>query len=549
MPSSSPSLPPPAAEVVPRLAVRDPDLWLKAVAWVTIVVSALLILTFSFGRDQGIYAVVGDGILHGEVPYRHLWDFKPPGIFFIYALGELLFGKNMMALRLLEALSLFGCVALMRKISFTLFENRTIGLVGGALSALIHVEMDFWHTGQPETFGAFFTLLGLMLTLEETPRRARLAFYVGLTFGVAALLKPPLGGGALVCAAYLAQNERVRQPSGGPLVALRPLLWLGLGGALPALACIAWFALRGGLHDFYWTMAQFTPGYTTLSWEGRRASDMLYYAIEEAFFKFSALAAAGVISAIAIAPLGRREREGLFLVLGVIAIHVAGIAMQGKFFAYHYGATLPLISLLGGLGLYKLWRKCLLGGIGGPLAFFSFVAVAVPMRYAVRDLPQFVWERSWIRLQYLLRMAPYDSREAMDQQLSYVADYDLLADRQVAREVRARTRRDDKVYVWGFEPAIYWLSGREPASRFIYNVAQRSPWEMQYARRELLADLARNKPALVVVQSRDVFPSVTGDALDSRDSLPGFPELQRLIDSQYTFSKKVEDFDLYTRNR
>jgi hypothetical protein len=31
--------------------------------------------------------------------------------------------------------------------------------------------------------------------------------------------------------------------------------------------------------------------------------------------------------------------------------------------------------------------------------------------------------------------------------------------------------------------------------------------------------------------------------------LPGFPELQRLIDSQYTFSKKVEDFDLYTRNR
>jgi hypothetical protein len=72
---------------------------------------------------------------------------------------------------------------------------------------------------------------------------------------------------------------------------------------------------------------------------------------------------------------------------------------------------------------------------------------------------------------------------------------------------------------------------------------------MQYARRELLADLARNKPALVVVQSRDVFPSVTGDALDSRDSLPGFPELQWLIDTQYTFSKKVEDFDLYTRNR
>jgi hypothetical protein len=543
----SSSLPPPAAEVVPRLAVRDPDLWLKGVAWATIVTSALLILTFSFGRDQGIYAMVGDGLLHGEVPYAKLWDFKPPGIFFVYALGELLFGKNMMAPRLLEVLSLFGCVALMRRISFALFENKTIGLVGGAVTALIHLEMDFWHTGQPETFGAFFTLLGLMLTLEETPHRWRLALAVGASFGAAALLKPPLGGGALVCAAYLAQNERVRRPHDGPLSMLRPLSALALGGAAPALLCIGWFALKGGLRDFYWTMAEFTPGYTTLSWEGRRASDMLYYAIEEAFFKFSALAAAGVIAAISIAPIGRREREGLFLILGVIAIHVAGIAMQGKFFAYHYGATLPLISLLGGLGLYKLWRKCLSGGLGGALAFFSFVAVAVPMRYAVRDLPQFLWERSWIRLHYLSRMAPYDTREAMDAELSYVADYSLSADRAVAREVRARTRRDDKLFVWGFEPAIYWLSGREPSSRFIYNVAQRSPWQADYARRELLSDLRKNPPALVVVQSRDVFPSVTGDALDSRDSLPGFPELQQLIESRYELAKRVEDFDLYTR--
>lgn len=545
MPSSS--LPPPAAEVVPRWAVRDPDLWLKGVAWTTIIVSALLIVTFSFGRDQSIYAVIGSGILEGEVPYGKLWDFKPPGIFYIYALGELLFGKNMMAVRLLEAASLLGCVTLMRKISGTLFENRTVGLVGGAVAALIQVQMDFWHTGQPETFGAFFTLLGLALTLEERPQRARRAFFVGLSFGVAALLKPPLGGGALVCAAYLAQRERARRPNDGPLVALWPVPWLALGGALPVVACIAWFAAKGGLHDFYWTMAEFTPGYTTLSWEGRRASEMLYHAIEEAFFKFSALAAAGVIAAIAIAPLCRREREGLFLLLGVIAIHVAGIAMQGKFFAYHYGATLPLVSLLAGLGLYKLWRRCLAGGVGGPVAFFSFVAVAVPMRYAVRDLPQFVWERSWIRAHYLLQMAPFDTREAMDEELSYVADYNLSANRLVAREVRARTRRDDAVFVWGFEPSIYWLSGRAPSSRFIYNVAQRSPWQADYARKELMADLRHEPPALVVVQSRDVFPSVTGDHLDSRDSLPGFPELDAWLRSGYVLSNKLEDFDLYTR--
>ncbi len=149
----------------------------------------------------------------------------------------------------------------------------------------------------------------------------------------------------------------------------------------------------------------------------------------------------------------------------MIAIQVAGIAMQGKFFAYHYAATLSLIAAIAGIGLYKLWLRCLQGGVGGIIAFFSFIVVAVPMRYAVRDLPQYFWERCAIRLEFLMHIAPYDSREAMDEELSYVADYNLASDRRVAREVAQRTGSNDAVYVWGFEPAIYWLSERRSASR------------------------------------------------------------------------------------
>ncbi len=65
MPSAS--VPPPAAEVLPRQHVRDPDVWLELLAWVTIAFSAAQILLFSFGRDQSIYATVADGILDGEV--------------------------------------------------------------------------------------------------------------------------------------------------------------------------------------------------------------------------------------------------------------------------------------------------------------------------------------------------------------------------------------------------------------------------------------------------------------------------------------------------
>jgi hypothetical protein len=317
---------------------------------------------------------------------------------------------------------------------------------------------------------------------------------------------------------------------------------------LPILVTLAWFAARGGFGALYWTMHDFTPGYTQLGWEGRHAPEMFYYALQEAFFKFSALGTAGVVAAIAISPMHQREREGLFLVLGVIALHITGIAMQGKFFPYHYAATLPLVAFLAGLGCYKLFRRCLAGGPGGVLAFALFMGACVAMRQAVNDLPQDFWERSALRMKYLLRLAPHEGREALDVELAAVADVSLAADRAVARELRARTRPDAPVYVWGFEPVIYWLAARPPATRFIYNVPQRTPWQRERARAELMEDLRRHPPEAIVVQRNDVFPMVTGDTLDSRRALQGFPALAKLIDDGYELNGTVEDFALFLRH-
>jgi hypothetical protein len=535
---------PPAAEVVPRLQVRDPDAWLRTACFAVVALAALQILVFAFGRDQGIYAVVGEGILHGKLPYRDLWDFKPPGIFFVYAFAQGLFGQSMLAPRLLEVLGLVLLVACSGRLGQTFFGQSTVGYVGGAVAALIHAELDFWHTAQPETFGGVLTFVGLVLTTSEGKRARRFWRWlaVGVVFGCAALLKPPLGGGALVCAAYLFKREQQRTSARAATVTV---FAVGAGACAPIALVVAWFALRGGFGALYWTMHDFTPGYTALGWEGRRAPEMFYYALLEAFFKFSALNTAGIFAAVAIAPMHLREREGIFLVLGVIAMHVTGIAMQGKFFPYHYGATLPLIAFLAGLGLYKLWRRCLAGGAGGVLAFVAFIGACVAMRQAVGDLPQDFWDRSAMRMKYVLRLPPYDRREALDAELATVADVSLTADRAVALELKRHTPANAPVFVWGFEPVIYWLAGREPATRFIYDVPQRTPWQRERARRELMQDLVAHPPAAIVVQHNDVFPMVTGDTLDSRRALPTFPELERLIDSRYELATTIEDFDLY----
>src|SRR5882724_939068 len=538
----------PAAEVVPRLAIRDPDQWLAIACWIVVAFSSLSILLFSFGRDQGIYGVVADVMLKGGMPYRDAWDFKPPGIFLTYALAQGVFGKSMLSIRLLEVIGLVATVLGLQRLGQVFFDRPKAGLVAGALAALIHAELEFWHTGQPETFGGFLSVAALVVvTLELGPRRRWLVpFGMGALFGLCALYKPPLGGGILVCGAYLLTREQAHAAKWPRL--LRTTLLIGSGFATPIALVLFWIAARGAWPAFWWTFHDFVPGYTKLNWSDAHPASMLYYAILEAFTKFSALSAFGLIAAIAMTPIHAREREGIYLVLGIIAIQITGIVMQGKFFPYHYAATLLLISFISGLGLYKLFRRCLEAGAGSLLALAWFVAVAFNMRDAATDLPQYFWDRTQMRLAFLLRRAPYQSRVDLDRELSFVADYNLDADRQVALDIRSRTHSSDSIFIWGFEPSTYFLAERPLASRWTYDVPQRSPWQRDYTRRELLKDLSVNRPKVIVVERYDVFPSVTGSKFDSRDELPNFPELKALIDNQYRKVREIEDFEIYERS-
>ncbi len=535
----------PGADVAVPERTSDPDRLIEALAWVVVAGSCLQVLLFSFGRDQGIYAVVADGMLHGKMPYRDLWDFKPPGIFLVYALAQALFGKNMLAPRLLEVAGLVSMVVAYRRLALLGFGSARIGTLCGALAVFIHAQLEFWHTGQPETFGSIVTAWALVLTLSDPPQRRRLLVYggLGVLWGIAFLFKPPLAGGALVSAAYLFRREL--DGGAAPRRASVPPLVVAAASLCPIALAALWFVARGAWPALSWTLFEFTPGYTALGTEGRSAARGFYWAFEEAFFKFSALAPAGVLAALLLPTLHPREREVVLVVLGVIAVQLVGVTMQAKYFQYHYSPALHLIGFVGGLGVYKLWRRFHEGGLAGALAWAALVTLLASMREAAKDLPDGFWDRTAVRMRWLAHRE--GGRAALDEKLAYVADYNLAADRRVAAALAQRTTPAAPVFVWGFEPAIYWLAERRAPTRFIYDVAQRASWGKERARTELMLALRSDPPAVVVVQHNDVFPMVTGDENDSARALETFPELDGFLRSGYARSETIEDFDLYEK--
>jgi hypothetical protein len=540
-----------------RVAVLLPGTWLRVGCIAIIAVSILQILLFSFGRDQAIFAVVGEGLLRGETPYLDLWDFKLPGIFFIYAFAQALFGAQVSAIRWVEAAALLINVYCLLTLARRYFADSRPGWLAAALATWVYAQLEFWHTAQPDGFAGPFTLAALCLAVPSdslpAPRmagdREALPFArwlsIGVLFGCVFLLKPPLAGPVVICVAYqLRQTLDLGQGLRGAGLALSTLF---VGAMLPLLGCYGWLVSRGAGDAVQWTFGQFTPGYTRLGWD-KSPLVALYNAAEIAFVRMSALFAVGSLAAIAGARASSREQEGLTAIAGVIAMQLVGIAIQAKFFEYHFAATVPMVALIAGLGFFKIWRKALAQGGAGAVAFACLLGLCAAARRPVTDVPEGYWVRSYERMKYLAGQSTIGSFAELERRFSRVADYDTGADRDVAQRIQALTAPSDAIYVWGFEPALYWFSQRAPASRFIYNVAQRSKWERATSRALLLSELAAHPPALIVVQHGDYFRFVTGDDFDSAQALQEFPELLTLLDTHYTRLEQVEDFEIYSVN-
>jgi cytochrome bd-type quinol oxidase subunit 2 len=534
---------------------RRTPAWANSALTAACVLGMIFLLTmiahYGYGRDQGIYAMVGRLVLGGKMPYRDAWDFKPPGIFVVYAMTRALLGGGQWAIRAVEVAGIVATTFAMMRLAERWLGDRRVGILAGFITALVHAQLDFWHTAQPESFGGMLTIFALLpIRLPGEPAQSRRDEARGLVlsgalFGIAGLLKPPLAGGGAVVAAVLGVHVLLAT-RGEPLAdrarrALRPAGFVLLGGALPFVLTAIWFVAKGAHRDLYQVLFVFTPHYTKLSWVGETVPGMTYWGFTEWLQKYCSVTTVGFLLALGY-PRRANEKPAFLLISAIIGIHLVGVVMQGKFFPYHYGATWPLTAMLAGLGFMRVWdRLAARGPLGVSLFFVGFVFVCF-FRTATKDTEQSFLRRCEERVRLL--GARTRDQAAMDK-LASVADVSLGADREVAAYLRAHVPEDRKVFVWGFEPVIYDLSDRMPATRYLYDVPQRVAWAKAGERETLMRDLDRGRPAAIVVQRRDVFPMVTGDAIDSADTLKDFPALRDRIEKSFDHATTIEDFEVY----
>jgi hypothetical protein len=502
-------------------------------------------LTQPLGPDQGIMSVIGEGILHGQLPYRDFWEMGSPAVFFTYALMFKIFGTSMAAIPITDTLVSMLTTFLIFLLAKQIWDRKV-----GYLSALVfaffsngirlgmHAGGDiafgtFWYIAQRETFMLPLIVASFYLLLRSQRQAWRpwSLFLSGVLAGLAFVYKFPAVV-MLVCGLFYLNWNLTKEKGrnlGRRLFHKNLSLILGFVFALVPFALF--FAVKGTLGELIDVTFRYVFGvYSQMDHNYMGTIKMAFvrtlFIAQENFL----LWIFAITSGIFVWRHDRRNENVLVLLWGVSALLF--VASHREFFGYHYLMVLPPFSLLTGYGLLKALgprlnvRRVLTEDWGK--AFVILTVVANLSFFAALDFMHYTKA-------YYYLTGKITQKEYYGFFSAYPAhDYSFPADYEAARYLSQHTRREDPVYVLGgTDSAIFFLAQRKPASRFIFSwflfssTHGRGPQAEAY-RDELLTDLGSRAPKYIVT-------------IHSLDTFREFPKIYNFVQEHYALEKVFPD--------
>ncbi len=522
--------------------------WLVA-ALIFVFFRALPNLSYPMGRDQGTYGVIGQGLLNGQHLYLNLWDNKPPGIFAIFAVLVRVFGHVPWSVGVVEIVWLL-------LISYCIFRfaERYVGATGAAISVIVnatwHSNLGYINAAQPECFLMLAIFLGYFLVLANGPRPLMRHFAAGLLMGAAFWIKYnalaffPL----IALIPYIDWDQLDQSPRKLRLnIPLR--LWFQrtsvlLAGFLATVAIvIGYFRATGAWAAMKEVQFQVLPRYAAIAVQ--RIPH--YWALPIG----STLARLGIWTLFAtVASVLIAEKRGFSRFLPVLAGAAMGYvvtASQLRFPPYAFETSFPFFAMVWG---YLL--SCLYGILRNSLrsperqsklaaTAAAIVVVGILLAYPVRSEVKIVRQR-------YRDLAAW--RQNPEQFYAHYAGVQFNIEHfpgkfGVIEALQKSLQPGDGVFVWGTDPLIYFLTNRQPPTRFVSNLALVSPWAPPAWRAELVDDLKRSRPTYIVVAQNDQVPEIAFTQLDSEQYLTVYTELGNFISSSYQREAQFPNIVLY----
>ena len=529
-------------------------------------------LIFPFRTDQGEYAYIAERFLDGKVIYRDVFNVKPPGTHWIHAAALALFGHSMMALRVMDLLWQAATGVAIALITIRLYGRRFLGLLAGAIYGVTYYAADFWHSAQTDGFVNLPTALAILFFLIALRRdRSRQWLAAGFMAGFAVLVKYPIG---LILPSMLlvlfvtrggwraaGGSRRVAGPGIAHQLPRIAAYRLGLtdyglllaGFLIPLALFVLTMAVRGGLDEFLQIQFGYIPNYNAgfvtdesyLVYTGRR-----FLTFWQADPKIRWFIAVWLAEVLLSGLFMKWHREQWIVPLWGVAALVYP-AVQNQYYYAHMHPLLPPLSIMlahlvlnldAFAGRYLPLLRPLVAGAAVLLPFFFLLHPMSPYQEPnVFEEYGNLWSvgtgQEALRTHYTRDdFGIYGWGGFSGQALMEASDY-----------VRQHTAPDDLIFVWSFEPAIYFVSGRDSASRFIYNFPLYGRFAWPEFKADFLREMETTRPALIVVGENEAMPWVSGTEQDSWAAFHDFEAFHDFVNRHYVETARFAQFHIYER--
>ena len=481
------------------------------------------------GLDQGLFACFGRWVPRGWLPYRDIWDSKPPGIFYTYVLAFSLFGEGVRSLWTFEAVWI-GATALV----IFLLGRKIWGGWEGLASAFFFVFFlysptwgGFWARAQAEVFLTFPMAAAAYFAFMA--RGVVFPLLTGVFAGLASLYKLP----ALLPAAGWPAFWWARKGE-----TLRKSAWMLVGIVLPWTGVLGCFLAKGAIGDLVEAVWTYSREYASVVGWGHSWLGTLWGGIRGLVSGSPFTVFWGVVGMVLIG------RELAWWLGPWLALALVGVVLQRQLAGYHFLLVASPLAIASGYGLARTARgllsasrlRKLLPASGLSLGLIFLWVEGIRWREAYG--PGWAYRRGAL------------TREA------YIGGFDRgffspLEQEKIARYVRRHTEEGDAILVWGLSPGVYFLSERRPVTRYPFHhlllteapLSLRLPG-LEERRRRFLKRLRTAPPAYILVGVMD--PNGF-EPLDSYTQMLRFPEFHRFVSEGYEYETRIGHFLLFRR--
>jgi hypothetical protein len=468
---------------------------LVGMAWVVAVVFARwpAPLYPQFGSnstiDAAFFALAGQLVRAGQVPYVAFWDHKPPLIYLIDAFALGLSSGGVWGIWLVAVAALAVTLGIAWR-AWRPTVGPTAAIIGMTwVAASVGVVAPFNLT---EGYVLPVHAAAMLLVTRWSPLRRRVfvpGLLIGALAGLAFMLRPNfVGAPAVVMATMGIGLLSTRQTHKLPVW----VIGVVAGLALTIAPILVWLGTENALRPFVEQVFGYNAVYSTASWASRARAAFEGVAATSAYGTLLLPIGGWVLAVRRLVTRRRGATPTPVLLLAVLwlPVEIALAAVPGRPYMHYFATLLLPFGLLTGIAACEV---------------FAIIARVAPPMVAGR------WRRH-----IALVVCGVIAVVPVGRTLIGLRDGGLRGERAeqveaTAQYVRAHSARDSRLLVWGHAADVYFFADRAPASRFVYPLAMLTP---RYADSTLIAgfveELRASAPPLIV----DATPGVAkSDAL------------------------------------